>query len=241
MDSFFSELRLAARRLRADRWAAAGAILAAALGAGLNTAVFAVAYGVLLRPLPYADAGRLAVVNTDTPFVVMRDWRDGLTSFAGTSAYARENFTVYGGGEPRVASVAIVDDAFFATLGSPARTGRVFGAPDAASGVVVSERFAAQDGGVTAMLGRRLTVGEASLTVVGVMAAGFAFPSDQTDVWMPAAAAPAIAFDRSQDARRFQLVGRLRDGATLAQAREEIARVQARFAPETVRRQREVV
>jgi putative ABC transport system permease protein len=63
-----SELRQAARRLRSDPWAAAGAVLAAALGAGLNTAVFAVAYGVLARPLPYADPTRLVVINADTHF-----------------------------------------------------------------------------------------------------------------------------------------------------------------------------
>ena len=46
------ELKHAVRRLRSDPWAASAAVLAAALGAGLNTSVFAVAYGVLLRPLP---------------------------------------------------------------------------------------------------------------------------------------------------------------------------------------------
>jgi predicted permease len=58
---------------------------------------------------------------------------------------------------------------------------------------------------------------------------------------MPAAAAPAIAFDRSNDARRFLLIGRLRHSATVAQARDEVARVQARLDPPTVRRQREPV
>src|SRR5471030_305239 len=97
-----SELRIAARRLLADRWAAGGAILAAALGAGLNTAVFAVAYGVLLRPLPYPNAERLIVVNAGTPFVKVDDWRSRLSSFESMTAYAREPLTVHGAGEPRL-------------------------------------------------------------------------------------------------------------------------------------------
>jgi putative ABC transport system permease protein len=58
-----SELTFAARRLATDRWATGAAILAIAIGAGLNTAVFAAAYGILLRPLPFKEPSRLAVVD----------------------------------------------------------------------------------------------------------------------------------------------------------------------------------
>src|SRR5262249_24734483 len=117
------ELRIAARRLRHDRWAAGGAILAAALGAGLNTAVFAVAYGILLRPLPYAQPDRLVVVSAGVRLAAADDWRRQLTSFEGISAFTRDNMTVRGIGDPRVAAVAMVDDEFFAVLGGGARIG----------------------------------------------------------------------------------------------------------------------
>lgn len=219
------------RRLRADPWAAAGAILAAALGAGLNTAVFAVAYGVLLRPFPYAHAERLAIVDADTLFVRVPDWRAGLTSFEPVAAYARDNSTIYGVGDPRIAAVAVVDDDFFTALGTPARLGRAFGRGDAAA-CVISESLAHEAGEPPErLIGRQIVVGDASMTVVGVMADAFAFPSDQIRVWMPVSAARVIAFDSWHDARRFRLVGRLRAGITFAQAADEATRIGARIDP----------
>jgi putative ABC transport system permease protein len=221
-----NELRLAARRLRSDAWAALGAVLAAALGAGLNTAVFAVAYGVLLRPLPYTHAERLVVVSADARFATVPQWRQGLTSMESLAAYSSDHLTVHGAGDPRVSTVALIDDEFFRTLGSARSTGE--------SGAIVSERLVKQSGRTEReLLGAQLTVGDAPLTVVGVAPAAFAFPSEQTDVWMPARAAQAIVFDRSADARRFRLVGRLRPGASLAQVRDEAARVAAQLDPDT--------
>lgn len=235
MSTVLNELRLAVRRLRGDRWAAASAILAAALGAGLNTAVFAVAYGVLLRPLPYADAGRLVVVDADAKFARVDDWRRTLSSFDRISGYAREGVTVTIAGEPRLAAVAVVDDAFFTTLGAAPRVGRAWAAGDA-SGVIVSERLARQAGpSIEALLGTRALVGDAPLTIIGVMPAAFAFPSQGIDAWMPAAAAPAIAFDRSADARHFRLIGRMQPGVTLLHARDDATRVRREFAMQSGR------
>jgi len=113
------ELRYAIRRLRSDGWATLAAVLAAALGAGLNTSVFAVAYGVLLRPLPYAHADRLVVLDADARFVTVQQWRDGLSSLESVSAYSTDHLTLHGAGDPRVATVALVDDQFFRTLALP--------------------------------------------------------------------------------------------------------------------------
>ena len=216
------ELKHAVRRLRSDPWAASAAVLAAALGAGLNTSVFAVAYGVLLRPLPYAHADRIVVLDADARFVTVQEWRDGLPSLESVSAYATDHLTVHGAGDPRVATVALVDDRFFRTLGFPQSL--------EPARVLISERLLKQSGRTAAeIVGAPLTVADAGLTIAGVMPAAFAFPSEQTDVWMPARAAPAIVFDRSTDARRFRLVGRLRPGASVAQARDEAARVRAQL------------
>jgi putative ABC transport system permease protein len=220
-----AELRVAARRLLSDRWSAGAAILAAALGAGLNTAVFAVAYGVLLRPLPYARADRLVVVDVDAPLTRIADWRQQLTAFDRLAAYGRDRLTVRGAGEPRLAGVAVVDDEFFETLAASPAAGTVFRRGGAGAVAVVSEKFARQAGGsIASMLGRALTIGVTPVAVVGVMPEAFAFPAENIDVWMPARVAPAIAFDGSPDARRFQLVGRLRSGISLAQARDDVSR-----------------
>jgi predicted permease len=216
-----AEIRQAARRLLADRWTSASAILAAALGAGLNAAVFAVADGVLLRPLPYHDSSRLLLVGTDASLESTVRWRDQLTSFERVSAYSREQLTVYGGSEPQLAGVAYVDAGFFETLGTAPLEGRAPGADLTQAGV--SARFAGRLGGGTP-LGRPLTVGSATVTIAAAMPPAFAFPSDRIDVWVPAGAARPIAFDRSADVRRFQLIGRLKPGVSLAQARDEVRR-----------------
>src|SRR5262249_60098249 len=98
------ELRIAARRLRHDRWAAGGAILAAALGAGLNTAVFAMAYGILLRPLPYAQPDRLVVVSAGGRPSAADDSRSHLAAVAGVSGLTAANIAALGSGAPPVAA-----------------------------------------------------------------------------------------------------------------------------------------
>ena len=228
-----SEIRFASRRLLQDRWSTAAAILVAALGTGLNTAVFAVAYGVLIRPLPYRDAARLAVVNPPVPLAQVDELRSRVSSFEQIAAYSGNGFTVRGLTEPRFLQVAAVDDMFFQTLGSPALAGRTFGPGDPAGVAVLSERVARQTGeSMESLQGRRVTVGEIAATVIGVMPDAFAFPSQGTDVWIPARAALAIAFDGSRDARRFRLFGRLKPGVTFPRAGEDVLRVRSALDPE---------
>src|SRR5260370_38323082 len=107
------ELRIAARRLLSDPWAAGAAIMAAALGAGLNTAVFAVAYGVLLRPLPYAHADRLVFIEVDAALSRVAEWRRHLTAFDPGARVARDRPPLRGAGEPRPPRAARVPRGCF--------------------------------------------------------------------------------------------------------------------------------
>ena len=226
------EIVLALRRLRRDPWAVAGAVLAAALGAGLNTAVFAVAYGVLGRPLPYADAERLVLLSISVPQSRINDWRASLPSLASMTAFARENLTVEGAGDARLATVALVDDHFFETVGTRPRSGRTFTTGD--SGLaVMSERFARQSGlDVNRAPGSAITVGGVSLTVAGIVGEEFAFPSDRIDLWVPAATAQAVVFNDSGDVRRFSLVGKLKPGVPPAQAAADATRARVEINPD---------
>ena len=149
-----SELTFAARRLAADRWATGAAILAIAIGAGLNTAVFAVAYGILLRPLPYKDPARLAVmdvVNRTSNFEIgvrlpeFDDWQRSLRGFDGMAAYVANDFVVRGAGDPRLVHGAIVSGTFFNVLDASPLHGRFFTADRADDTlVVVSDRLASR-------------------------------------------------------------------------------------------------
>jgi hypothetical protein len=118
-----------------------------------------------------------------------------LSTFDRVAAYAREGFTVLGLAEPRFEPVAVVDDTFFETLGSPALAGRTFGDGDgdSAATAVLSERVARQiSGSIETVLGRSITVGERRVVVIGVMPDAFAFPSDGTLVTLLSESAARI-------------------------------------------------
>lgn len=225
------ELLFASRRLARDRWSTSAAVLVAALGVGLSTAVFAVGYGVLVRPLPYPDAGRLAVTDVSVPAGEIASWRAELPAFHALSGYAREGFTVRGLADPRFVPVAVVDGAFFDTLRATPIAGRTFG-PNDSTVVVVSRRFATESADDEAsIVGRSIAVGDSRLTIVGVMPDAFAFPDEDVDAWVPVTAIAPIAFGRSPDERRLRLFGRLNKTASVAEARVELDRAHARLDP----------
>jgi putative ABC transport system permease protein len=265
-----SELTFAARRLAADRWAAGAAILAIAIGAGLNTAVFAAAYGILLRPLPYKEPSRLAVmdvVKRSDEFQIgvrlheFEEWRRTLRGFDDMAAYVANDLVVRGAGDPRLVQAAIVSESFFDVIGTPPLRGRLFtartarhdrfaatspaststaatsSAPTSAAStsaggnvdqalVVVSDRLArAMFGDVDAAVGKRLLIGNAAVTISGVLSREVGFPADDTDLWVPTTAMPIVQFTDRGDARHYRGIGRVRAEITFEQARDELQRL----------------
>jgi putative ABC transport system permease protein len=225
------EMIAASRRLQKDPWSAGSAVIALSLGIGLTTLVFAVGYGIVLRPLPYRSPARLIMIAATAPASQIATWRDHLGSFMRIAGYARGNLTVRGLGDPRPTPSAVVSDGFFQVLDMPALRGRVFKDRRDTGAAVVSERFARREGSLDGVLGRSIVVGTASVTIVGVMPGGFAFPDDGTDVWIAAAAVPAIPLGDVADERRFQLFGRLNDGVTIDVARGAVSRARAVIDP----------
>ena len=202
-------------------------IVTLALGIGLNAAVFAVAYGVLWRPLAYPDADRLVTIATryhedDGASRVgpdrFREWADRLR-VADLAGYETRERSVRGAGPARIARVATVTEHFFEVLGLPAGSGVAPPLPAGDPRAVVSTRLAASlTAAPEAAVGLGITVGDAPYTVAGVMPAAFTFPTPAVDVWVPMPAAPPVGTS-------FDLVGRLADGATLEHARDDAARV----------------
>src|SRR5512138_482687 len=109
MRSFLRDVVWGYRALRATPAAALAAILTIALGTGVNTAVFAVAYGILLRPLPCPDASRIVVISMHmpsgyefgVPLTEIEDWQRRVRAFQATGAYSVTELTVRGLDEPR--------------------------------------------------------------------------------------------------------------------------------------------
>jgi predicted permease len=225
------ELRLAARRLLRDPWTTATAIVTVALGAGVSIAVFAAAYGLFVRPLPYDSDGRLRIIDVRTPLDAVERWRDELRSFDRLTAYAGEGLVITGLGDARRSRGAYVDDWFFDTLAARPVAGRVL-SRGAAAEAVISERLARAAGlRPDGVLGTAIVAGGAALTIVGVLPDEFAFPAASTDIWVPARAANPVPLGRQADARRFRFAGLIRPGASDTSASGELERVRRLLDP----------
>jgi putative ABC transport system permease protein len=211
------------------------AILTIALGTGVNTAVLSVAYGLLYRPLPHPESERLVVPGgeaAERQTVALQEAIDWRTRVRGVelAAYAIQQSTVRATDLATVIPTALVSNNFFAVMRTHAAFGRVFsGEPSPVA--VISERLAARmgmDGGRD--LGRAITIAGRPFDVIGVLPGSFQFPTEDVDVWVPAESVGGIAMFGDRDARRYQLVGRLADGITPAQASANVERVRRETA-----------
>ena len=229
LESMFHDMRYAARSLLRQRGTTALAVGILALGLGVNTAVLAVAYGVLWRPLPYAYADRLVTVaqvygvdgsESGVRLDRMDEWNRRLRTMrvAGHDARGR---VVRNAGPTRVMEVATVTGDFFEVLGAPAVQGAAprFARGDSRAAISASLARTLENESGGSALGRTMTVGDRRFDVAAVMPAGFGFPSADVDVWL------SEPPDALSGWGSYRLVGRLRNGVTLAQARDDATRV----------------
>ncbi|HKG92437.1 MAG TPA: ABC transporter permease [Gemmatimonadaceae bacterium] len=245
MDSLLRDAAVALRSLRRSPAFAAVAALTLALGVGATTAIYSVVDAVLLRPLPYAAADRLVVVrqhravDARTPMEVsypdFLDWRAQARSFEAVAAVpsnvSRFVYEAAGGGDAEQIYGALASGELFPTLGARPLLGRTLTPEDDRAGaapvVVVGHRlWRTRLGGEAAAVGRAITLGGRSYTVVGVMPRGFEFPRS-AELWMPLL--PAIdSLAQSRQVAFLNVVARLRPGVSVAQADAEMDGVAAR-------------
>jgi len=243
--TLWQDLRYAFRMLRTHSGFTVVAVLTLALGIGANTAIFSVVNAVLLRPLPYADPGRLVTLWERSPrrgFEQERvtppdflDWREQSRVF--------ENLAFWtGGGEFNLVTPDGVEKVkcayalsnLFPMLRAGPLLGRTF-LPEEdqreSNRVAVlgygywQRRFA----GDPSVIGRTITVdtyGRREYTIVGVMPPGFSFPN-RCEVWLPAGW-NGIPTDR-RGGHWLEVIARLKPGVTLDQAQAEMNAIQARL------------
>jgi len=241
LEQFLQDLRYGIRTLRKNPAFTLVAVLALALGIGANTAMFSVAYGILWRPLPYANANRVAVVfmryfPRDFAFgtMCMRDylmWKANNRAFEDPSLFRTLRMDIGGTrGVPEQVSGASVTAGFFSTLGVPPLAGRTFAAgedkPATSSLAVLGEslwrrRFAAS----AAVLGQTILVNGAPATVIGVMPGVFRFPRRDTEVWTNLPLNPPTRYGPWF----YRGVARLRPGVTFTQAQAELDHIGLRM------------
>src|SRR6185436_1295983 len=148
----FTDLRYAIRLLLKSPGFTIVVVSVLALGIGANTAVFSIVNGVLLKPLPFADAGRLVAIDTtvrnepdDSAYLDFLDWRAQATTIDRMAAYATAASTLTGRGEAASIPLAVVTSDLFPMLGVAPIQGRVLRPEDDARGAtrtaVISERL----------------------------------------------------------------------------------------------------
>ncbi|HEY2017222.1 MAG TPA: ABC transporter permease [Bryobacteraceae bacterium] len=225
------DLRYALRTLRKSPGFTALAVLAMALGIGANTAVFTVVNGVLLRPLPLVEPGRLLLISygpslgpfSGRPTLPDHDFLEfqrRSQAFERVTMFGRDQVTLTGAGDAVRLPAALVTSSFFPVLRVNPAMGRTFGSGDEQPGspavAVLSQelwrsRFAADPN----ILGKIITVNGIKRSVIGVMPPGFAFPTD-TALWLPLTirTGPATAF--------LPAFGRLQPSVSRRQAQAEL-------------------
>jgi predicted permease len=224
-------------------------VLTLALAIGANTAVFSLVNAVLLRPLPYSEATRLAAVTESLPalgFPVLpfsapdfEDYAREQRSFTSLAPYTSTEHDLSTDGDAERIPTARVGAALFGVLGVVPRHGRTFTAeedrPDPNVVVIGHGLWQRRFGGDPRAVGTTLYLDRAPYTVVGIMPAGFQFPlrgprvnGEPAELWLPMGFTPEQRASRGMQ-HNSTVVGRLAPGVTLPQARAEAGQLAARI------------
>src|SRR5882757_3882683 len=243
LETLLSDARFGARMLRKNPGFTAVAILTLALGIGANASVFSIVNGVLLHPLPFANAGRLVMVGereedgkpTTTSFTTYEDWKARSKSFEELTLYRQWQPTLMAAGEPEQLIGLRVANNYFRTLGVNMAAGRDFAAVDdkpATRFVVLlghhlwRRRFHSDP----KIVGQAINLSGRDFTVIGVLPANYEsliatdMRASGVEIW-GALGYDAALPDACRNCRHLKAIGRLRPGVTVAQASAEVSAV----------------
>jgi len=242
--TWYADLRCAVRLLRSAPGFTLSVVLVLALGIGANAAVFSALDQTVIRPLPFADPDRLAMVwedfsafgtakNRVSPATFF-DWKRRTHGFADLAAMRVSVMNLAESGAPEEVLGAAATANLLPLLGIDPRLGRVLSIEEESPGhhvVVLSDRlWRRRFGGDAQLLGRTIVMSGEPYTVVGVMPPNFHFPDASTDFWVPIALRPDQLTARNS--HYLRVVGRLRSGVSVAAARDEMRGIAAQLARE---------
>jgi len=240
------DLRFAVRMLRHNRGFAATSILTMALSIGATTTLFSLAYGVLMRPLPWPDAnrvirleetrgGRLSRIRWTISNAAYLAWRDRPSTIEDVGGWVRSvrRSMVIDRETDRV-TLSPVTPSLFRLLHAQPALGRLFLDSDTgpARTLILSyglwqRRF----GGGPNVIGTPVRIDGQPYTIVGVMPRGFSFPNPETDAWSALTVVPVMGNNGTINLMMFSAMARLKPGVTVEQAVAE-ATARARTAPD---------
>ncbi len=246
MEDFVQDVRYALRTVGRRPGFAAVAVLTLALGSGATTVMFTVINGVLLRPLPYAEPGRLVTLQEKT---------EQATQYGNLWAFANPNLqdckresktldiagwrytvgTASVQGEAEYASGREISWDLFSILGVGMNQGRAFlpeeDKPGAEQVMILGHSFwQRRFGGNSAAIGKRVILDGKSFTVVGIAPASFRLDGEQPDVFLPLGANNSPSLQRRDRHPGINAIARIRPGATLGEARAELGLIGQQLA-----------
>ncbi len=238
LDTLARDLRYSLRTLARNPGFTCVALLTIALGIGANSAMFSVVQGVILSPLPFPQPDRLVflwqnrpgVPQLDASFPNFEDWQRTSRSFDSMSAIRFHNFDLTSPGKAEHLMGIRVTSAFLATLGVKPVIGRDIGSSDdlinaPLVGLISDRLWRERFGADQRVAGRSAVLDGKSITVVGVLPAGFHFLADADVITPLRPDMPAIFGERSVDA--IAVLARLKPGVTMGQAGAEMNAVQS--------------
>lgn len=233
------DLRYALQLIAKDRWYSVVAIVALALGIGVNATVFTLVNAVLIRGLPYKDSGKLYMLSSNrhptgralvSP-LDLKDWKAQAKSFIDIGAFSGTGGNIADDrAAPQQVRAQRLTPNVFRLLGQQPLFGRDFAPGDDAPG---AERVVLLGYGIwksrygddRSVIGKTLRIDGKPATIVGVMSEGMMFPSN-AELWIPL----VPAAQQTRTSRYLQVFGRLRDDASRKQAQTELNGIAARLA-----------
>ena len=240
MRNFIQDLRYAVRMMAKRPGFTIVAALTLALGIGANTAIFSAVNAVLLKPLPFPESEQLiSLAETFKPdgfgsvsVPNLEDWKSQNTVFAGISAFLFTSFNLEGGDTPQRIQGMHVSANYFDVLGVKPTLGRAFLPGEDVAGnervVVLSDELWRRNFGANPnIINQTIPLNGQKYTVIGVMPPDLSSLYRTIQMWSPMVFPEKDRLNR--DEHKYLVIGRLKSGVTLAQAREQMEAIAARL------------
>src|SRR5690348_17224364 len=240
LEDFAKDVRFGLRQARRNLALTVTCAAVLAIGIGSATAVFAILYDAILKPLPYRSAAQLVYVHNEFPRSQLSmtaesgpDFRDLSTHheiFSETAAYYFNDFTMTGAGEAQHVDAVNASATLFSILGMRLELGRVFTPEEdrygAAHVAILSDALwrSAFGGGVN-VIGRSVALDGVPYRIVGVMPPDFNFPYPATQMWVPLALRPADLAPGERGDKWLQMLARVAPGLTPERANAALANI----------------
>jgi predicted permease len=254
MNALLKDLRHAFRVLIAARVFTMAALLSLAIGIGANTAIFSIVDGLLLHPLPYADAERLVILWNSSPGLnITEDWfstaqyfdiKNSHHGFEQLAIAIGGNYNLTGAGEPERVGTIRVSSSLLSLLGQRTALGRVF-LPDedtpgrTPTAILSYGTWARRFGYDPRVLGRKILLNGLPYEVVGIMPRSFSLPrevmptldgAEEAEILLPLPM-PAIAA-QNRDHEDYNIIGKLKPGISVQEAQAEMDTITAHLRHE---------